>query len=168
MRLFFQDEGRFGRINNIQKCWFKKGARPYVKHQLIREFIYAYGSVCPQTGEIYSMIMPFANAGSMQYYIDEMAKHYKRYRIVLCMDNAAWHTADQLTMPENMTTWFLPPYSPELNPAEMLWKHIRSNYFNNQCFETLVAVEDELCKALKDMYKAKKQMSSLTYYGWMK
>ncbi|HUZ58871.1 MAG TPA: transposase, partial [Hanamia sp.] len=64
--------------------------------------------------------------------------------------------------------WFLPPYSPELNPAEMLWKHIRSNYFNNKCFETLDAVEEELCKALKDMYRAKKEMSSLTYFEWMK
>jgi len=135
---------------------------------LIREFIYAYGSVCPETAEIFSLIMPLANAETMQYYIDEMAKHYKRYRIVLCMDNAAWHSSDQLTMPENMIAWFLPPYSPELNPAEMLWKHIRSNYFNNKCFDTLDAVEEELCKALKDMYRAKKEMNSLTYFEWMK
>jgi transposase len=44
------------------------------------------------------------------------------------MDNAAWHKAEEINMPDNMISWFLPPYSPELNPVEILWKHIRANY----------------------------------------
>jgi transposase len=64
----------------------------------------------------------------MQYYMNEMFRHFNQYRIILCMDNAAWHKAEEINMPDNMISWFLPPYSPELNPVEILWKHIRANY----------------------------------------
>jgi transposase len=43
------------------------------------------------------------------------------------MDKAGWHTADQLRVPENLSLVFLPPYSPELNPIERLWLHLRDN-----------------------------------------
>ena len=43
------------------------------------------------------------------------------------MDKAGWHTADELRVPENLSLVFLPPYSPELNPIERLWLHLRDN-----------------------------------------
>jgi transposase len=39
---------------------------------------------------------------------------------------------------------FLPPYSPELNPVEMIWKHIRAKYFNNRIFDTPDDVEKQV------------------------
>ena len=167
VKLFFQDEGRFGRINNIQKCWFVKGSRPQVKQQMIREYIYAYSSVCPQTGETFSLIMPTADGASMQYYMDEMSRHFNEARIILCMDNAAWHKAEDINMPDNMISWFLPPYSPELNPVEILWKHIRVNYFNNRTFESLDEVETQLVEALMDVYNSKTDIAALTLFNWM-
>jgi transposase len=43
------------------------------------------------------------------------------------MDKAGWHTAGDLVVPENLSLVFLPPYSPELNPIEGLWLHLRDN-----------------------------------------
>ena len=55
----------------------------------------------------------------MQTYIDQLSKHLKVGRhIALVVDNASWHTSKKLKIPQNITFIPLPPYSPELNPAE--------------------------------------------------
>jgi transposase len=98
----------------------------------------------------------------MQYYMNEMFRHFNQYRIILCMDNAAWHKAEEINMPDNMISCFLPPYSPELNPVEILWKHIRANYFNNRTFESLDEIEKQLAEALVDVHNSKTEISKLT------
>jgi len=81
--------------------------------------------------------MPMAHGTSMQYYINQISNHFNQCRIKLYTDNATWLKAEEINMPDNMISWFLPPYSPVLNPVEILWKYIRANYFNNQTFESL-------------------------------
>ena len=45
VRLMFQDEAGFGRINKPKFCWCPKGIRPSVPCHHIREYRYAYGTV---------------------------------------------------------------------------------------------------------------------------
>ncbi len=42
-------------------------------------------------------------------------------RVVLLLDNAGWHTLPNLAVPDGIRLVYLPPYSPELQPAETLW-----------------------------------------------
>jgi hypothetical protein len=53
---------------------------------------------------------------------------------VLVLDNAGWHVAKALRVPDNVTLLFLPAYSPELNPAERLWAWLRSHQLSNRVF----------------------------------
>jgi transposase len=53
---------------------------------------------------------------------------------VLVLDNAGWHVARALRIPDNITLLFLPAYSPELNPAERLWAWLRSHQLSNRVF----------------------------------
>lgn len=167
VRLFFQDEGRFGRISNVQKCWIPKGEYPVVKRQVVREFIYAYSSICPETGEFFSLILPGSNTQMMGMYLQEFSNHYKMYRIIICLDKAGWHTCNDLKIPENMVLWFLPPYSPELNPVELLWRQIRQDHFNNKLFNSLDKIENELEKALKYYYKNYELTKKLANCSWL-
>jgi transposase len=50
-------------------------------------------------------------------------------RVVL-LDNAGWHVAKRLAVPANVVLHFLPPYTPELQPAEPLWPLIREAVAN--------------------------------------
>jgi hypothetical protein len=43
------------------------------------------------------------------------------FHVVLVLDQAGWHRSRDLVMPEGLTLVFLPPYSPELQPAECAW-----------------------------------------------
>jgi transposase len=44
---------------------------------------------------------------------------------IVVMDQAGWHVARGLTIPPNMTLVPLPPYSPELNGIERLWRYMK-------------------------------------------
>ncbi len=61
VRLMFQDEAGFGRIDKPKYCWCEKGTRPSVPCRHIREYRYAYGAVEPLTGESCFLIMPYCN-----------------------------------------------------------------------------------------------------------
>ncbi len=169
IKLFFEDEARFGRINIVGNCWVEKCQRAMVTQQMVREYIYAYTSVCPQTGENFSIISPVNNTEAMNEFLKAFSQAYKHYRIILGLDGAGWHTSKTLLLPENIQLLRLPPYSPELNPTEHIWDYIREQKkFNNYTFPTLDAVEEQLNKSLKEINKEKELMKSMCYFSWMK
>ena len=56
--------------------------------------------------------------------------------ILLCCDGAAWHRSKELNIPENIVLFHIPPYTPEMNPIEQIWKEIRKRGFRNPyCLE---------------------------------
>jgi transposase len=166
--LFFEDEARFGRINNLRHCWVPKDLVPIAARQMIREYIYVFSSVCPQTGELYSLILPACNTDAMQLFLNGLSSRYNHYRVILLIDKAGWHTSSKLFIPQNISLWHLPPYSPELNPVELIWRELRKRYFNNQLFDDLDALEDKLVESLKDFSKDAEAIKQLTNFSWLK
>ena len=71
LMVFFEDEASFGRINHVRKCWVHRPDRAVVKKQAIREYLYAFTAVCPQTGETCSIISPFCNTEAMNALLTE-------------------------------------------------------------------------------------------------
>src|SRR6516162_353967 len=127
----FADEARFGRMNRPRPCWAPKGVRPEVPCQLIREFTYLYGAVCPKDGTCVFLILPAADTECFQIFLDTLAKKYPRSHILLFVDGAGNHISGDLVIPSNITLSPLPAYSPELNPQENIWDEIREKIFKN-------------------------------------
>jgi hypothetical protein len=115
VRLMLQDEGRFGRINEPRRCWAPKGGRPDVYLQFVRENTYAYVAVSPHDGIMDSLILPEVNAEAMSIFLAEVAKRHPDEFILMVMDQAAWHKAKDLVIPENIWLIWQPPYSPQCN-----------------------------------------------------
>lgn len=101
----------------------------------------------------------------MELYLNELARHFSRYRIILCMNNAAGHISEKLTWPQNLPPLSLPPYSPKLNPMELIWKYIRQHHFNNHTFQNHEAVDRALSDALLDLYHHRQTVRSLTGFN---
>ena len=125
----FQDEAGFGRINRPKYCWCEKGIRPSVPCHHIREYRYAYGAVEPLTGEGCFLVMPYCNTVCMNIFLKELSERYSEDIILLCCDGAAWHKSGGLQLPENIILFHIPPYTPEMNPIEQIWKEIRKRGF---------------------------------------
>ena len=54
----------------------------------------------------------------------------------MVLDNGAFHKAKRLNIPDNMILVFLPPFSPELNPAEKMWAKFKRQ-FTNKLYKSL-------------------------------
>jgi len=127
LRIMFADEARFGRMNRPRPCCAPNGTRPQVACQLIREYVYLYGAVSPKDGTCVYLIMPASDTECFQIFLETLANKYPRQLILLFVDGAGNHHSDELEVPANIMLYFLPPYSPELNPQENLWDEIREN-----------------------------------------
>ncbi len=66
------------------------------------------------------------------------------------LDNGAFHKAKTLEIPDNIALLFLPPYSPELNPAEKIWADLKRRY-TNKLFYNLEQVSKFITQELETM-----------------
>lgn len=101
-RLMFQDEARFGRINEPRACWAPKGIRPISVKQIIREYTYAYGAISPKDGVFDSLILPTMDSCTMSIFLREVSKRHPKDYILMVMDGASCHSSGKLRLPKNM------------------------------------------------------------------
>lgn len=85
------------------------------------------------------MLLPRVNVNGFNAALAEFARSVgasATHPIVLVLDNAGWHRSDKVILREGMHLLFLPPDSPELQPAERLWELVDEPLVNRS-FETL-------------------------------
>ena len=163
----FADEARFGRMNRPRPCWAPQGVRPQVASQLIREYIYLYGAVCPQDGTCVYLIMPTSNTACFQSFLNVLSRRFARQDILLVLDGAPNHRCRDLMLPDNIAPLFLPPYAPELNPKENLWDEIREKIFKNYALKSIDAVRAKLKKAILYIERNPRTVKSITSFPYI-
>ncbi|HEX8982647.1 MAG TPA: transposase [Ktedonobacterales bacterium] len=91
-----------------------------------------------------------------------------RKQIVLVLDRAGWHTSVKLRVPDHVHLLFLPPYSPELQPAEHLWL-LTNAALVNQHFATIEDLEDaQFARCLALQHRPELIRSTTCFYWWPK
>jgi transposase len=86
-------------------------------------------------------------------------------QIVLVLDRAGWHTSVKLRVPEHVHLLFLPPYSPELQPAEHLWP-LTNSVLVNRHFTTIEELEDAQFAHCADLQCRPDRIRSTTLFHW--
>ncbi|HHK6352465.1 TPA: IS630 family transposase [Streptococcus pneumoniae] len=153
VRLMYQDEAGFGRISKLGSCWSPIGVGPHVHSHYIREFRYCYGAVDAHTGESFFLRAGGCNTEWMNVFLEELSQAYPDDYFLLVMDNAIWHKSSTLKIPTNIGFAFIPPYTPEMNPIEQVWKEIRKRGFKNKAFRTLEDVMNQLQDVIQGLEK---------------
>ena len=149
------DEHRIGLKPLSRRIWAKIGARPIAVSCHKYQWLYLHAFVRPSSGEVEWWVANSVNTPLFQSIIDAFAKTRGAgpdKAVVVLLDNAGWHRAKALEIPEGLAFCFLPPYSPELQPAEKLWP-VTDEAIANKPFETLdelTEVLDRRCAALSD------------------
>ena len=101
----------------------------------------------------------------MNVFLKELSEQYPEDMIMLCCDGATWHKSGSLRVPENVELFFLPPYTPEMNPIEQIWKELRRIGFRNEIFASLDRVVDRLCDTICTL--SSKTIHSITARSWI-
>jgi transposase len=123
--VFSQDESRFGLLTVRRRRLTARGVQPVGQVQHVFEWFYVYGAVEPMTGARFFLELPYLNAEMFQLFVDLFAEAFPDSLNILLLDNSGAHTAQQLSLPANVRLVFLPPYCPELNPIERLWRDLK-------------------------------------------
>jgi transposase len=167
IRLMFQDEARFGRMSDPRACWAPAPQRPTVSLALVREFRYEYAAISPWDGCLDYMTSEKMNTESMSNFLEQISKAHVDEFIVMVTDGASSHKSKDLVIPKNIALILLPPYSPELNPAEQIWNLLRRNYFANRVFDSLDAATQQAEIGLAHMAADKSAMQRLANWPWI-
>jgi transposase len=149
VRVYFQDEARFGTQGTITRVWAPNGSRPRTVRQNGREWLYVMIAVCAVTGDASALIMPELNTAVVSLFLEQFARELPAgVHAVLIWDGAGFHTGGDLVVPAGVSLIRLPPYSPELNPVENLWHYMRSHHWSNRVYKGYEELKEEAVRSL--------------------
>ena len=159
----------------MRRVWAPKGQRPIALGHHRYKWLYVTAFVQPISGET---VWYVSNGISKPFFAALLALFAReagagRDRSIVLgldprirLDNAGWHTEPNLVVPDGLRLVYLPPYSPELQPAEHLWP-VLDEPLANQYFATLADLErtvTERCRVLNgDQLKP-----GTTFHWWPK
>jgi transposase-like protein len=134
---------------------------------MVREYVYAYAAVTPADGALDWMLAAKMDTLTMGSFLYHVSKRHSAEYVLMILDGAPAHRAGHLRIPENMALLRLPPYSPELNPAERLWEELREKEFANIVFDSLGAAMVQAARGLKRLETSPAALHSLTGWPWI-
>lgn len=102
-----------------------KGVKPVAPFLHRFDNLYLFGAFSPITGCAHLLEMPHCNSDTFQVFLNYISNQNPSEFKILILDNGAFHKTKSLHIPDNISLIFLPPYSPELNPAEKMWRFIK-------------------------------------------
>lgn len=148
LRVYFEDEARFGQQGTLTKVWAKTGSRPTAVRQTAYQSTWVFAAACPETGLVERLICPKLNTSSVNAFLSQFSKRLAAdEQAVMIWDGAGFHRGKKLKMPTNITPVTLPPYSPELNPVENLWHYLRSHHWSNRAYADAGELESAVIDA---------------------
>jgi transposase len=89
------------------------------------EAFYLYGAVEPLTGESFFLEFSHLDSVCFQVFIQEFSTTYADSLNILQVDNGSFHVAKELIIPANIVLLLQPSYSPDVNPIERVWQHLK-------------------------------------------
>jgi transposase len=166
IRLFFQDEARFGQKGRTCHRWWLRGHRPTGPVDQRYTFVYAFAAVEPATGQDFCLVLPVVSTVAMNEFLRRFSTTLANdEHAVMVLDGAGWHTSRDLVVPANVTLLRLPPYAPELNPVERVWLCLRERHLSHRVHEDDSAVLDAVCAA--GCALTPERLRSLCNYPWI-
>ena len=132
---------------------------PVVLHAPTRKSVALFGAVNLKGGQMISHFNDLFDAQSFLAFLQSLLRRRSRGKqMVVITDNARYHHAVLLTdwlraHRASLELLFLPPYSPELNPIERVWKLLRRLCTHNEYFPELERLQNALTRQLTDWWK---------------
>ena len=151
-----------------RRVWAPRGQRPIAQVQRRYEWLYVYGFVRPTTGQSWWCLLPTVSTEAFAVALATFARDEgidATHRAVLVVDQAGWHLAHALVPPAGVDLVFLPPASPELQPAERLWTLV-DEPVANRAFADLDALEAILVDRCRTLEADHRRLRASTHYHW--
>ncbi len=158
---------------SITRAWFLRGVVPQIKSPSGRDKMSIFGALGENGQFVFEQSSVF-NALTFQQFLQKLICNVdtqkdangKKKKILLVLDNARYHHAKLIqpwleSMSDLLELCFLPPYSPDINVIERLWKKTRREVTHNRYFEKLESIMYDLLMYWNDFKIPNETLKSL-------
>ena len=163
--IIYHDELRAGTRTQPGCKWTPTGHRPFTPVRIGYESVYLYLSLCPFTGQGYAAFLPKLNADWFQWFVQQVDKCLTAKSLFI-MDGARAHKADSMKV-SHLVFQKLPPYCPELNPAERLFNEVRRR-LKHRVFSGLDQAQSCIQAILEKLFEGRDTVISLCCFPYIK
>jgi len=123
-----------------KNVWYRKGEEPVIEAKRKGESTNFYGALNMGTGQCSAMKTEKQNSQTTIDFLKKLLKIYQNRKIFLIWDNAGWHKSKEIRRflseinkgETKLELFNFPPYSPEFNPQEHVWKALRQKITHNR------------------------------------
>jgi len=148
VRYWVQDESNLSMKTILRRRITKCGVKPRIRTRSVRKGYSLYGAVEAKTGESFFFEWDRMNGDGFQEFLDRFSKKYPMDFHVIQADNAKFHSAAKLEIPENVKLLYQPPYSPEVNPIEQVWGWLKGKV-SCKIFDTVADLKESVNNILE-------------------
>lgn len=163
--LYFEDEASISLTPVLGKTWAKKGQTPIVKSTGNRGSLSALSAISKSGHLVFNLKRGRVNSDDVIEFLQQMLNQHKRRHLVVVMDRAATHRSKKvrkfIDSQGRLHVYYLPPRSPELNPDEKVWNHLKNNDLKGHQETNLDGLEKLSEKKLKALASNKKKVQAV-------
>ncbi len=168
VELWAEDEHRVGLKPITRRVWARRGQRPVAPVHHRYQWAYLYAFVHPHSGRCQLPLRDRVNVEQFNQALADFAAFAgagAHQHIGLLIDGAGWHRSPKVSWPEGVHPLRLPPYSPELQPAEPLWP-LTNEALVNHAFPDLDALKAAQAQRCAQLEHAPEVIRQLTRFHW--
>jgi transposase len=168
VRVWVADEHRYGLIPVVRRCWSLRGLRPTAPYRTKYEWGYLYSALEVDGDHAAEFLcLPGVSLAMSRLFLERLAARDPQAEHVVIWDQAGFHPqAERHDVPERIHLLALPPYSPELNPVEIIGDVIKDRIANT-LWNTLEALEEALGEELRPIYESAERVRDLVSHPWL-
>src|SRR3989338_866868 len=158
---------RYGLISNFRRSWSRVGERTIIDSQQSFDNRYLFSAVSPLSGQSFHLsgIEGFDSEAAHAFLL-QLKKQHQDKTVIVVWDNAPCHRPlIHRTIP-GLIVLFLPPYAPELNPAERFFEELRKATAN-RIFKSIEEQEKAIERKLNELIRDTEGMKQLLGYEWI-
>lgn len=141
-----------------------KGIKPIGKYKHAYKNFWVWGSFSPITGDNHYFYSNKVCKEMFIEYLNDFSMHKPKEFKIMLIDNAGFHSTKDVILPENIILLPIPPYSPELNPAEKIWQFMKDK-ISMKFFDNLKDMEEKVDGIINSLTKDK--VMSITGYDFL-
>jgi transposase len=127
--LYFQDEANVSLTAFLGKTWAPRGQTPRQKVTGKRGGVAAMSAINGRGRLLFKLLEKRINSDDVIAFLGQMLRHHRKRHLVVVMDQAPPHTSKKtmayIDTQSRLHVFHLPKYSPDWNPDEKVWNHLK-------------------------------------------
>lgn len=166
--IYFQDESGIHLTPVLGKTWGKKGKTPIVRVTGNRGTLCVSSCISPGGRLLFRVEKERVTAKIFADFLEKVLQSHPKRKIIVITDKASPHTARliekfQQKNSKRLAIYYLPPYSPDLNPDEQVWNYLKNNKIKTHVAQTVKQLKRLTLNAMQSIQKQPALVKSFFY-----